>query len=215
VDFNNAENDPFLKKILWTDEATFTSDGCINRRNEHHYAEHNPHCIKETNVQGRWTVNVWIGILGDHVIGPEFIEQNVNAHYYANFLLHRLDELLEDIPLAERCQIIFQQDGHPAHTSRLARNILNHKFQRWIGLHGPQEWPPRSPDLTPLDFFVWGFLRQKVYDTLPQNMEELKNKIRQMCGLITPLMLEKVRKNFMRRIALCLEQDGTYIEHIL
>lgn len=216
MDFNDAGNDQFLKRILWSDEATFASNGCINRHNEHHYAEHNPHCIKETNVQERWIVNVWIGILEDHVIGSEFLEQNVNANNYANFLLHRLDELLEDIPLAERLQIIFQQDGHPAHTSCLARNILYKKFpERWIGVHGPQEWPPRSPDLTPLDFVVWDFLRQKIYDTLPQNPEELKNKIRRACAEITPLILQKVRQNLMRRIAFCLEQDGNYIEHIL
>jgi hypothetical protein len=50
---------------------------------------------------------VWIEILGDHIIGPEFLEENINVNNYTNFLLHRLDELLEDIPLAERLEIIF------------------------------------------------------------------------------------------------------------
>jgi len=141
-----------LKNILWSDEASFGSDGCINRHNEHHYAEHNPHYIKQINVQGRWTVNVWLGIIGDHIIGPEFIQNNVNADYYTVFLL-RFPELLENVPLAQRIEMLFQQDGHPAHTSCLARIILNQKFpRRWIGLHGSQEWPPRSPDLTPMDF---------------------------------------------------------------
>jgi len=216
VDNNDAENDLFLKNVLWSDEAIFGNDGSINRHNEHHYAEHNPHCIKVTNIQGRWTVNVWLGILGDHIIGPEFIEENVNANYYANFLRHRLNELLEDVPLANRLEMIFQQDGHPAHTSRLARAVLNEKFPgRWIGLYGPHEWPPRSPDLTPLDFFAWGFLKNKVYETLPQDPEDLKNKIRHACAEITPAMLKRVRNNFMRRIAFCLEEDGGYIEHIL
>lgn len=167
MDFNDAGNDIFLKKILFSDEAIFGRDGC---RNEHHYTEHNPHCIKENNIQGRWTVNVWLGIVGNHVIGPEFIEGYVNARYYSQFLLNRLDELLDDVPLASRLEMIFQQDGHPAHTSLLARTILNRKFPgRWIGLHGPQEWPPRSPDLTPMDFFAWGFLKNKIYKTLPAN----------------------------------------------
>jgi len=79
---------------------------------------------------------------------------NMNADYYTDFLLHRLPELLENVPLAQRIEMLFQQDGHPAHTSRLARTILNKKFPgRWIGLHG-QEWPPRSPNLTPMDIFV-------------------------------------------------------------
>jgi len=216
VDINDVRNDIFLKKILFTDEAIFGSDGCINRHNEHHYAEHNPYCIKEYNIQGKWTVNVWLGIIGNNVIGPEFIEGNVDAHYYSQFLLHRLDELLEDVPLASRLEMIFQQDGHPAHTSLLARRILNQKFPgRWIGLHGPQEWPPRSPDLTPMDFFVWGFLKNKIYVTLPASQEDLKNRIRNACAEITCAMLNKVRENFMRRIALCLEKNGSYVEHLL
>lgn len=63
VDFNDAGNDAFLKNILWSDEAVFGSNGCMNRHNEHHYAEQNPHCIRNTNIQGRWTVNVWLGII--------------------------------------------------------------------------------------------------------------------------------------------------------
>jgi len=73
--------------------------------------------------------------------------------------------------------MIFQQDGHPAHASLLARTILNKKFPgRWIGLHGPQEWP-RSPDLTTMDFFVWGSLKNKIHETLSANQEDLKNRI--------------------------------------
>lgn len=131
-------------------------------------------------------------------------------------MLYRLNELLEDVPLANRLHLTFQQDGHPAHTSLIARNILNRKFpERWIGLHGPREWPPRSPDLTPMDFFAWGYLKNKIYDTLPENPEELKNKIRNACAEINPLMLRRVRENFMRRIATCLEEDGGNIEHLL
>jgi len=84
--------------------------------------------MKKRNIQGRWTINVWLEIVGDYIIGPEFIQGNVNADYYANFLIHRLDEHLEDVPLANRLEIIFQQDGHPAHTSILTRIILNQKF---------------------------------------------------------------------------------------
>lgn len=98
---------------------------------------------------------------------------------------------------------MFQQDGHPAHPSFLARIILNQKFPgRWIRLYGPQEWPPRSADLTPMDFFMWGFLRQKVYKNVPQD-PDLKSKIRNACAEITP------------GIALCLEENDGYIEHIL
>jgi len=53
-----------------------------------------------------------------------------------------------------RGNIIFQHDGAPAHNSHIVRDYLNAQLQnRWLGTYGPIEWPPRSPDLTPLDFF--------------------------------------------------------------
>ena len=60
-----------------------------------------------------------------------------------------------------------------------------------------------------------GFFKNKIYQTLPINKEDLKNRIRNACAEITPAMLDRVRENFMRRVALCLEEDGGYIEHLL
>ena len=51
----------------------------------------------------------------------------------------------------------YQHDGLPAHFSIAARQVFNDKYlKRWIGRGGAVSWPPRSPDLTPLDFFLWG-----------------------------------------------------------
>ncbi|CAL1680971.1 unnamed protein product [Lasius platythorax] len=66
-----------------------------------------------------------------------------------------------------------------------------------------------------MDFFVWGFLKNKVYETLPENAEALKNRIQNACAEISPLILQRVRENFMRRVALCLEENGGHIEHLL
>ncbi|EZA51572.1 hypothetical protein X777_09739 [Ooceraea biroi] len=86
---------------------------------------------------------------------------SITAQEYSNFLEEQLPNLLEDVPLHIRANMIFQQDSHPAHTSAVARAILNRKFRnRWIGIYSDlHEWPPGLPDLTPMDFFVWGFLR--------------------------------------------------------
>ncbi|KMQ82400.1 hypothetical protein RF55_23126, partial [Lasius niger] len=73
-----------------------------------------------------------------------------------------MDDLLENIPLNLRRNFWFQLDGCPAHYGRGPRQWLNVHFPgKWIGRAGPVAWPPRSPDLTPLDFFVWGTLKQK------------------------------------------------------
>ncbi|KYN28572.1 hypothetical protein ALC57_02013 [Trachymyrmex cornetzi] len=160
-----------------------------------------------------------MGILDNYVIEPFFFPENVNitAVTYSEFLVETLPYLLEDVPLAVIPNIIFQQDGHPAHSSLLARTILNQRFpNRWIGIHSTlQEWPPRSPDLTPMDFFVWGYIRDQVYDSLPRNRNDLIQKIQTASEKITPIMLSKVRENLMRRIALCAEENGGHFEHVL
>jgi len=79
----------------------------------------------------------------------------IDGNIYNNFLTNNLPELLEDIPLNIRQRLIFQQDGAPPHNARCVRRTLNEKFsRRWIGRGGPLSWPARSPDLTPLDYFL-------------------------------------------------------------
>ncbi|XP_026825251.1 uncharacterized protein LOC113561894 [Ooceraea biroi] len=110
----------------------------------------------------------------------------------------------------------FQQDGHPAHTAKATIALLNEKFGRhWIGLHGPHEWPPHSPDLTPLDFFLWGHLKQQVYATRPASVQDLKERIIRACSMISPQILRRVRKAILDRTLLCEEMEGAHFEHVL
>lgn len=60
----------------------------------------------------------------------------------------------------------FQHDGASTHFARTVQNHLNQQFPaQWIGRGRPIKWPPRSPDLTPLDFFLWGYMKSLVYET--------------------------------------------------
>lgn len=70
------------------------------------------------------------------IIGPYFFPENINitAEVYSEFLEETMPNLLENVPLNILPNIIYQQDGHPAHTSILARAIFNRRFlNRWIG----------------------------------------------------------------------------------
>ena len=65
------------------------------------------------------------------------------------------------IPQIKSENVYFQQDRAPPYWSFIVRDFLNDQFpERWIGRGGPISWPPRSPDLTPLDFFFWGYVKQ-------------------------------------------------------
>ena len=55
-------------------------------------------------------------------------------------------------------RVIFMQDAAPRHFSCFVTDVFNERFpDAWIGRGGPIPWPPRSPDLSPLDFCLWGF----------------------------------------------------------
>lgn len=77
------------------------------------------------------------------------------------------------------------------------------------------QWPSRSPDLTPLDFYLWGRLKAIVYSTPVNTRDELMNRV---VAAINGLQREEIRKatriEVEKRILKCLEQNGRHIEHI-
>ena len=113
--------------------------------------------------------------------------------------------------VAEIGSFWFQQvDEATCHTSRKTLALLHQKFpERVISLHGDKEWPPRSCNLTPCDFFLWGFVKSKAYANKPCTILQLQTEIERVIGDIGPQMCEKVISNFEERINACrLSADG-------
>lgn len=79
---------------------------------------------------------------------------------------------------------------------------------RLISKRGDIPWPPRSPDLTPPDFFLWGYLKHKVYNNNPKNIDQLKENIRGEMAASTPTLLKKVFNNFRLRLEECRRREG-------
>lgn len=113
----------------------------------------------------------------------------------------------------------FQHDGCPAHYIRSVRNWLNENYpNKWIGRGGPLPWPARSPDLTPMDFYVWGHMKSIVYqDGHPiLNEETLKQKIVSAAEEIKRQLTSTVVKSELRhRIRRCSSNRGGHFEHEL
>ncbi|ERL84518.1 hypothetical protein D910_01948, partial [Dendroctonus ponderosae] len=136
-----AENKKFFETVLFSDECTFHNNGLVNRHNFHYYSDSNPRSYRVMKNQNRWSVNVW-----GHLNGLMFLQ----------FLINHLSILLEEVPFNIKINIWLQLDGLPPHYHCEVRQFLNANFQnRWIGRNGFENWPPRSPDLTPLDLFLW------------------------------------------------------------
>ncbi|GFU88356.1 uncharacterized protein TNCV_847491 [Trichonephila clavipes] len=127
-------------------EASFSREGIFNTHNNNHSgAAANPHVTRTRNAQDRFLVNVWAGILGDHLIGPYILPDHLTGPRYLIFLEQVFPELLDSahVTAATRTSMWFQQDGAPAHFSISVRNHLDATCgERWIGRGGPVNWPP-------------------------------------------------------------------------
>ncbi|GFX00246.1 putative DD41D transposase [Trichonephila clavipes] len=78
-------------------------------------------------------------------------------------------------------ELWFQQDGATCHTTRATIDLLKDTFgDRLISRFGPVNWPPRSCDLTPLDYFLWGYVKSLVYADKPQTLDHLEDNIRRV-----------------------------------
>lgn len=216
------EDRNILNWIMFSDEATFCLNGNVNRHNCRYWSDTNPHWMEQVHTQHPQKVNVWCGIIGEHIIGPFFIDGNLNAVKYLQLLReHIIPELIRLFPNRENAarpseQIWFQQDGAPPHFAVNVRGYLNAIFpDRWIGRRGAIECPARSPDLTPLDFFLWGYLKNRIYADRPHNAEDLKGRIRAEIQNLPPNMLQRTLENFYSRLHYCQEVNGEHFEHLL
>ena len=213
-----ADNPTFLTKILFTDEATFARNGITNYHNDHLWAEENPHGRIITRHQQQFKINVWAGIIGDYLIGPFLLPHRLTGDGYRIFLETTLADALDNLPLAVTRGMWFMHDGAPAHFSQTVRTILNNEYRnRWIGRGGPVPWPPRSPDLNPLDYYIWGHMKSLVYVTNVPNVDTLRQRvnnafihIRGQAGV-----LDRVRQSMLRRITACIDANGSHFEHFL
>ena len=151
--------------------------------------------------------------------GPYFFEENnvtvtVNSNRYCDMLETFLRPKL-NMP-HDMDNVWFQQDGATAHTSRRAMGILREMLPgHLILLRGDIGWPARSPDLNPCDFFLWGYLKSKVYSNRPQSIEELKDAIRQEIASIPHEMIHRVIDNFRERLRQCVDNNGSHLTDLI
>ncbi|GFT57393.1 uncharacterized protein TNCV_2035191 [Trichonephila clavipes] len=218
-----AEDNDWLSNLLWTNEAHFTLRGSVNTHNCRIWATENPRTVVETSLHDV-KVTVWVGFTTSTVIGPFFFKEmrdsgfvtaTVTGERYADMLQNRISPSLADKHLLERT--IFMQDGAPPHIARCVKDLLRRSFgdDRVLSRHFHHAWPPRSPDLSPCDYWLWGYLKSQVYRDRPTSLGMLKGNIRLQCLTITPGMLYSAVHNIIPRLQLLLRNDGEHIEHFL
>ncbi|GFV06249.1 uncharacterized protein TNCV_4589081 [Trichonephila clavipes] len=161
----------FHKRILFSDEAHFWLNGYVNKQNRRIWSEANPQVYVETPLHPE-KLTVWCTLWAS----VEYFFKNDEGHnvtvngdrYRAlitNFFITELNK--HDVQ-----ELWFQQDGATCHTARATIDLLKDTFgDRLISRFGPVNWPPRSCDVTPLDYFLWGYVKSLVYADKPQTLD--------------------------------------------
>ncbi|GFX65509.1 hypothetical protein TNCV_4735552 [Trichonephila clavipes] len=180
--------------------------------------EANPQVYVETPLHPE-KLTVWCALWAGGIIGPYFFKNDeghnvtVNGDRYramiTNFFIPELNN--HDVQ-----ELWFQQDGATCHTARATIDLLKDTFgDRLISRFGPVNWPPRSCDLTPLDYFLWGYVKSLVYADKPQTLDHLEDNIRRVIADKRPQMLEKVIENWTSRLDYIRASSGSPMPEII
>ncbi|KMZ58445.1 hypothetical protein ZOSMA_7712G00010 [Zostera marina] len=206
------ENPAFERNLVFFDEAHFHVDGVPNRQNFRTWAPENPNFVVEEPLHSaRVTALIGIGYYG--IVGPFFFDGNVNGQRYLEMLENHVLPALREWP--NFGDIVLVQDGAPPHWALIVREFLNRHFNmRWIGRSSPFiHWPPRSPDLTPMDYFIWGHLKDRLYmgQRFP-SLEVLMERVQEEAEQIPLDMVRRALDNFWHRLLICEERAGLSVE---
>ena len=213
------EEDGFDDRLVFSNEATFHLTGKVNKHNTCIWGTEHPHSTLE-HVQDSPKVNVFCTISKKRVYGSFFFkETTVNSEAYLDMLQNWLMELLFD---GEQADFILTGWGTISLESHYCiRQYLNVTLHsRWIRRAGNNDcvllhWAPRSPDLTPYEFFFWGYVKGLVYvPPLPTSVDDLKTRITETLITSDPDMLVRVWEEMEYRFDVCPVTKGSHIEHL-
>ena len=211
----------FLANLVIGDEAGFWMNGRVSSQNVRKYAPkgNNPEFTYEVS-SSKEKAMVWMGLCGNgSVLGPFYFDGTVTGASYLQLLNEKvfpqlIAEFGDQFNNGSFSRLWWAQDGAPGHTAVNISEWMTEFFQhKIIALHHPQEWPPRSPDLTPCDFFLWGYLKSKVYVTAPRDMADLIQRIDREADAIkqNPDLVKRAVKDMVRRAQNCVASGGSHV----
>ena len=146
-------------------------------------------------------IGIWVAVSRRRIFGSIFFNYTINGERYRTNILEPFINQLDDQELRHG---FFQQDSATAHTARHTIQYLEQYFPERLISKGL--WPSRSPDLTPLDFYLFPYLKNTVHQQQINNLEELQNRITELIAQVQPETLSNVFDNLTRRVQLCLRE---------
>ncbi|GFT86274.1 DUF4817 domain-containing protein [Trichonephila clavipes] len=193
-------------------------NGYVNKQNCRIWSEVNPQVYVETPLHPE-KLTVWCTLRAGGIIGPYFFKNYEGHNVTDNGDRYRAmitNFFIPELNHHDFQELWFQQNGATCHTARATIDLLKDTFgDRLISRFGPVNWPPRSCDLTPLDYSLWGYVKSLVYADKPQTLDHLEDKIRRVIADIRPQMLEKVIENWTSRLDYIRASRGSHMPEII
>jgi hypothetical protein len=199
--------------ILFSDEKWFVAEQAHNRQNDRVWATEAPPI--ETLVVGRAQapkkVMVWAAV--GYGMKPDifFMEEGrtMDQRYYRRQVLRRTLRRWAQEHFGNGEEWIFQQDGAPSHTAT--------RTQEWCQRNVPDfitktQWPPRSPDLNPLDYSIWSILETALGARHFSTIEELKEAVREAWEALDQSLINRIVNSFPDRVRDCIRARGGHFE---
>lgn len=214
------EEEAVLHNTWYSDEAYFYVNGVVNKQNVRFWAREHPRIVNMKDTYGE-KVCVWVAMSSHGIIGPFFFDDTVTSQRYLDMLRNQFFPQLMAKSLPMHTQW-FMQDGARPHTAnvvldflheRLGLNVMSNRFPERY--EGGRMWPPHSPDINPCDFFLWGFLKEKVYHRKPENAVQLRAIVVDLCRAISEDLCRRVITNARARFQEVVRQNGGHIEHVI
>lgn len=198
------------KWFICSDEAYFYLSGGHNIQNDRIWAEFQPNEILEQPLFDQ-KIMVWCAFSAGYVYGPYFFTETVKWGNYLAMLKTFFWNIHSHVKNHQ--SYYFQQDGAPPHRKKEVQDWLKSKFgDKFIEA---SRWPPRSPDLNPCDFSLWGEMKARVYDPKPTNLDQLRKNIEREFEIFKKKDLNSIFANLKKRLDLVIQENGGYIEHLL
>ncbi len=196
-----------LDRTFFTDEAWVHLDGYVNAQNFRIWSSENPHAFVERGLHPQ-KVGVWCAVSRRRVVGPFFFYDTITAARYQVIVR----DFIASLEIDER-DSWFQQDGAPGHSAGSTTDLLREFFGERLIAKGL--WPPRSCDMTPPDYFLWGMVKDYVFSRHPTTLADLERLITEAIATIDRRMLKRVFLSMKRRVEACIANAGGHVEHFL
>ena len=209
----------FEQKIIFSDEKMFQLNPAPHRQNDHIWAPFDPDVEVECKVQGPKKVMCWAGMVGDSILKLRWWDEDQRPRTMtgASYLAMVRDEVWPEVRgRASQRGFWWQQDGASVHCTDDNLAFLEQRFRgRVISRRGEHPWPPYSPDLSPLDYYFWGYANAEVFRRKPTTIEQLKAIVEEVAANLSGEVLRAVMSNFRKRCEICLQMEGGHFEYAL